>query len=114
MATPIIPFNTRGIYGVESVGTPVVTATDVTFKFQGHPYVNAPYNGALIVRITTAAPDGTTGTLPVYFQTGNNPRVAVTKADGAPLTAADVLTTGYYWFFYDYRTGVLQAFNSVV
>lgn len=114
MAAPIIPFNTRGIYGVESVGTPVVTATDITFKFQGHPYVNAPYNGALIVRITAAAPDGTTSTLPVYFQTGNNPRIAATKAGGTPLTVADIPSAGYYWFFYDYRTGVLQAFNSVV
>lgn len=114
MPTPFIPFNRFGIIGIESVGTPAVTTTDITFKFQDHPYVNAPFNGALIVRITTAAPTGGDGTLPVFFQTGNNARVAVTKADGAPLTAADVLTTGYYWFFYDYRTGVLQTFNSVV
>lgn len=114
MATPIIPFNSRGIYGIESVGTPTVTTTDLTFKFQDHPYVNVPFNGALIVRITTAAPVGGDGTLPVFFQTGNNPRVAVTKANGEPFTAADVANTGYYWFFYDSRTGVLQAFSAVV
>lgn len=114
MATPIIPFNSRGIFGIESVGTPTVTTTEITFRFQDHPYVNAPFNGALIVRITTGAPVGGDGTLPVFFQTGNNPRVAVTKADGAPLTAADVQTSGYYWLFYDSRTGVLQTFNAVV
>lgn len=113
MATPIVPFNRFGIFGIESVGTPTVTADDITFKFQDHPYVNAPFNGALIVRITTAAPAGGTGTIPVFFQTGNNPRVAVTKGDGSPLTAADVLSTGYYWFFYDSRTGVLQAFSPI-
>lgn len=114
MATPIIPFNRFGIFGIESVGTPTVTADDITFKFQEHPYVNAPYNGVLIVRITTGSPIGGDGTLPVFFQTGNNARVAVTKVGGVPLTAADVINTGYYWFFYDSRTGVLQAFSAVI
>ena len=113
MATPI-PFNRRGIFGISTTGAPVVTATEVTFNFEEHPYVNAPFNGALIVRIATAIPAGTTGTLPVFFQTGNNARVAVTKAGGVPLTAADIPSTGYYWLFYDSRTGVLEAFSAVI
>lgn len=114
MATPIIAFNRKGLFGIETVGTPTVTADDVTFNFESHPYANVPYNGALIVRITTAIPTGTTGTLPVYFKTGSNPRVAVTKVGGVPLTAADVPSTGYFLFFYDYRTGVVEAFSSVI
>lgn len=114
MALIPIPFNRRGIFGIKSVGTPTVTTTDVTLHFEEHPFVQAPYNGILIVNITVAAPTGTTGTLPVFFQTGNGAKVAVTKGNGAPLTAADILNTGYYLLFFDRGTNVLQVFNSVV
>lgn len=114
MATPIIPFNRKGIYGIASVGTPTVTATEVTFNFEAHPYANIPFNGALIVRITAAIPAGTTGTLPVFFKTGNEASVAVTKTGGVPLTAADIPSTGYYWLFYDSNTKVVEVFSAVV
>lgn len=109
-----IPFNKRGIFGIRSVGTPTVTTTDITFHFEEHPLVQAPYNGILIVNITTGAPIGGEGTLPVFFQTGNGAKIAVTKAGGVALTAADVQQTGYYLLFFDRGTGVLQVFNSVV
>lgn len=113
MAQPI-PFNRRGIYGIKSVGAPTVTADDVTINFDAHPFVQAPYNGILIVDLSATAPTGTTGTLPVYFKTGNNARVAVTKAGGVALTAADIASTGYYLFFYDRASNTIQTFNSVV
>lgn len=113
MDTPIIPFNRRGIFGISTVGTPAVTTTAVTFNFESHPYVNAPYNGILLVRITTAIPTGTTGTLPVFFMTGNNTSRAVTKVGGVPLTAADIPTTGYYLMFYDSNSGVLEMISAV-
>lgn len=110
MAFPI-PFNRRGIYGIKSVGAPTVTATDVTLQFDSHPYVQAPYNGILIVEVTT----GATGAdaLPVFFQARNGAKVAATKAGGVPMVGADIANSGYYLFFYDRGTGVLQAFNSV-
>lgn len=108
-----IPFNKRGIYGIKSVGTPTVTTTDITFHFEEHPFVQAPYNGILIVNITTGAPVGGTA-VPVFFQTGNGAKVAVTKAGGAPLLTTDIESTGYYLLFFDRGTGVLQVFNSVV
>lgn len=110
MANPI-PFNKRGIYGIRTVGTPTVTTTDATLHFEAHPYVAMPYNGILIVNITTAVNSTGSGTLPVYFQTGNGAKVAATKANGAALTGADVNTTGYYLFFFDRDTNVLQLFN---
>lgn len=110
---PIIAFNKRGTFGISSVGTPVVTATDVTFSFESHPYVNAPFNGILLVRISTAIPTGTTGTLPVFFQTGTNTRRAVTKVGGVPLTAADIPSTGYYLLFYDSNAGILEVISAV-
>lgn len=113
MANVVFPFNRRGIFGIKSVGVPTITDTDVTFHFEAHPYVQMPYNGILIVNISTAVPTGTEGTLPVYFKTGDSPKVAVTMADGDPLTASDVLTTGYYLLFFDRGQNVLQVFNSV-
>lgn len=114
MATPIIAFNKFGIYGISNVGTPTVTATEVTLNFESHPYVRTPYNGLLLVRIATAIPTGTTGTLPVFFQTGSNPRVAATKVGGVPLTAADLPSTGYYLFFYDSNSGIFEALSAVI
>ena len=110
MVNVIIPFNKNGTFGIKSVGTPTVTATDVTIHFDEHPFINAPYNGMLIVEITSVP---ATSALPVFFQAGNGAKVAVTKAGGVPLTAADIQQTGYYLLFYDRGRGVLQTFNSV-
>ena len=111
MANVIVPFNRRGTYGISTVGTPTVTATDVTLHFDEHPFINAPYNGMLIVEITSVP---ATSTLPVFFQSGNGAKVAVTKGGGVPLTAEDIQQTGYYLLFFDRGRGVLQTFNSVV
>lgn len=112
MARPI-PFNRSGIFGIRSVGTPTLTTTELTYHFEPHPFTQSPYNGILIVNLSDA-PTGATGTLPIYFQTGSEAKVAVTKAGGVPLTIADVLTSGYYLLFFDRGKGVLQVFNSVV
>lgn len=112
MANVVFPFNRRGIFGIKSVGAPDVSTTEVVFRFEAHPYVQMPYNGILIVNITTA-PTGAAGTEPVFFKTGDDPKVAVTTADGEPLTAADMSATGYYLLFFDRGQNVLQVFNSV-
>ena len=110
MTNIVIPFNRRGTFGLKSVGTPTVTATDVTIHFDEHPFINSPYNGMLIVEITTVP---ATSTLPVFFQAGNVAKVAVTKGGGVPLTAADIQQTGFYLLFFDRSRGILQTFNSV-
>lgn len=108
------PFNRTGIWGIASLGAPTVTATEVTYNFESHPFVNAPYNGLLLVNLTGAVPTGTTGTLPVVFKTGNNAARAVTKTGGVPLTAADITGTGYYLCFYDNAANVFQALTALV
>ena len=110
MPKAIIPFNKNGTFGLQSVGTPTVTATDVTLNFEEHPFIQAPYNGMLIVEITSVP---ATSALPVFFQAGNGAKVAVTKGGGVPLTAADIQQTGFYLLFYDRSRGILQTFNSV-
>ena len=111
---PPRPFNRGGIWGIASLGAPELKTGEVIFKFAAHPFVNAPYNGELIVHITAEIPSTAVGTEKVYFKTGDEAQKAVTRAGGAPLVAADIPTTGYYKFFYDYTTGVLEAMASIV
>ena len=113
MATPR-PYNRNGFYVLETQGAPTVTTTGITFHFLDHPFVNAPYNGDVTIHVTTPTPTGTTGTLPVFFQSGSRQPRAVTKAGGGPLTAADLLNTGYYKLFYDFNRGVLETYARVV
>lgn len=108
------PFNRNGFYVLETQGTPTVTDTAITFHFLDHPLVNAPYNGDVTVYVTVPPPVGGDGTLPVFFQSGDRPPRAVTKAGGTPLTAADIPSTGYYKLFYDFNRRVLETYASVV
>lgn len=109
----LIPFNRTGIVGLETMGVSVA-ADSLTFTFQNHPYVNTPYNGLLLVKFT-AKPTGITGTEPIYFETQGllGSRKAVTKQGGVPLISSDISIPGYYMFFYDFNTGVVEAVGGV-
>lgn len=109
MARPV-PFNRGGFYGLETVGAPVVTTTEVTYNFEDHPYVNSPYNGDVTIRIASPIPAGTTATLPIYFKSGNRSSRAVLKVGDVPLTVADIPGVGYYKFFYDFNKGIVELY----
>lgn len=105
----LIPFNRTGIVGLETLG--VISETgSLTFTFQNHQYVNTPYNGLLLIKFTARPSTTPTGTTPIFFETQGllGSRKAVTKAGGAALTAADISIPGYYLFFYDFNTGVVE------
>ena len=114
MATPR-PFNRFGKYGLETIEAKVVNNT-LTFVFENHPFVNSPYNGELLVHFTKPAPTEATGTMPIYFETQgvSGSRKAVTKAGGIPLLSEDITVPCYANFFYDFRTGVVEAIASIV
>ena len=109
MARPI-PFNPRGIYGLETIGA-TGDATNLTYVFTNHPYVNSPYNGLLLVHFNSTTPTGVTATTPIYFETQGllGSRKAVKKPGGGALTAGDILSPGYYLFFYDFAKGIVEA-----
>lgn len=111
----LIPFNRTGIIGLETVSVST-TADSMTFAFQNHPYVNTPYNGLLLVKFTAKPPSTITGNEAIYFETQGllGSRKAVTKAGGTPLIASDISIPGYYMFFYDFNTGVVEAVGGVV
>lgn len=103
----IPPYYTqRAIPRVESTGVNV-TADKVQYTFRNHTMLLAPFVGLLIVRLGHATPTGTSGTLPVVFNSGDTD-TAVTKLGGQPLLAQDLVGTGVYLFFYDAYGKTLQ------
>lgn len=110
----LIPFNRAGLIGLETIDV-AVSGNALVFYFENHPYVNAPYNGLLLIHFKNPAPAEASGTMPVYFETKglSNSRKAVTKAGGTPLLASDIFVPSYNLFFYDFRSGVVEAVSGV-
>lgn len=71
------------------------------------------YRGTIYIDLAQAVPTGTTGTLPVLFET-NGVTQAVTKYNGEALTAADIPGTGVFEFWFDRTTNTLQIMTGVV
>ena len=109
---PFVWVNRRGSAAIASTGVKVNT-TDVVFTFKNHAFVNANYRGTIFVNLRQAIPTGTTGTLPILFET-NGATQAVTKYNGAPLTVADVQGTGVYQFWFERNTNTLQMMSGIV
>ena len=66
--SPFIMANKNGIPRLESTGV-TVGATNVRFSFRNHPFLSAPFSGLILFRLAQPIPSGTTGTLPVVFDT---------------------------------------------
>ena len=84
----VYPFqfvNRRGSAAISTSGVTVNT-DNVVFSFPNHAFVNAWYRGTIYIDLAQAVPTGTTGTLPVLFET-NGVTQAVTKYNGEALTA---------------------------
>lgn len=104
---PFIFVNRRGSAAIATTGVTVNGTTNVTFSFPNHAFINAWYQGTIFINIAQAIPAGTTGTLPIVFET-NGATQAVTKIGGVPLTVADITGTGIYEFWFDRSTNTLQ------
>lgn len=83
------------------------TAVDLALGFQPVPKI-----GDITIRIATAIPDGTTGTLPVTL-TLNGISRPLTFFGGAAVTAADLPGTGIIKVFNDRFNGILQLMSVV-
>ncbi|WP_297434895.1 hypothetical protein [uncultured Alistipes sp.] len=113
MATnPFTWVNRRGSAAVQSTGV-TVTADNVVFAFPNHAFATGWYRGTVFVNLAQDVPTGTTGTLPVVFET-NGVRQAVTKYGGTPLTIADLPGVGVYEMWFDRPTNVLQIMTGAV
>ena len=109
---PFTWVNRNGSAAIASTGVTVNTA-NVVFIFKNHAFVNANYRGTIFVNLRQAIPTGTTGTLPILFET-NGATQAVSKFDGAPLTVADVPGTGVVQLWFERDTNTLQLMTGIV
>lgn len=109
---PFTWVNRNGSAAIASTGVKVNT-TDVVFTFKNHAFVNANYRGTIFVNLRQAIPTGTTGTLPILFET-NGATQAVSKFNGAPLTVADVPGTGVVQLWFERDTNTLQLMTGIV
>lgn len=104
--------NRRGSAAVGSTGVTVRTDA-VVFSFRNHAFVNANYRGTVFVNLRQEIPTGTTGTLPILFET-NGVTQAVTKFGGAALTVADIAGTGVYQLWFERDSDTLQVMTGIV
>nr|DAU31005.1 MAG TPA: hypothetical protein [Caudoviricetes sp.] len=104
--------NRNGSAAIASTGVAVNTE-NVIFSFKNHAFVNASYRGTIFVNLMQAIPTGTTGTLPILFET-NGATQAVSKFNGEPLTVADVPGTGVVQLWFERDTNTLQLMTGIV
>ena len=87
--------------------TVTATAVDLALGFRPVPMV-----GYMTIRIVSAIPAGTTGTLPVTLTLNGTSR-ALTLFNGTPVTAADLAGTGIITVFNDRYNGILQLVSPL-
>lgn len=97
---------TTNVSGVPYLSTNGISVTDESVDF-ALGFRRIPKIGKVAIRITTAIPEGTTGTLPVRFTLNGNTRV-LTFFGGNPVTAADLVGAGVIEAWYDWFNGIFQ------
>jgi hypothetical protein len=103
-----ITTNVNGVPYLTSTNITVTdTAVDIALGFRRIQPV-----GYLTVRIASAIPDGTTGTLPVTLTLNGTAR-PLTFFNGTPVTAADLVGTGVIEVFNDRFNGILQLMSPL-
>lgn len=108
---PFIMANRNGIPRLETTGVTVGT-NDVRFSFRRHQFLSSPFSGLILFRLAQAIPTGTTGTLPVMFET-NSVAKNVTKIGGENVTASEITGTGVYLAFYESSSDTLQLLTGI-
>lgn len=108
---PFILANRQGIPRLESIGVTVGT-NDVRFRFNPHMFLNRPFSGLILFKLSQEIPTGTTTTLPIVFDT-NGVSQNVTTFNDANVTVAEMSGTGIYLAYYDSTTGSLQLLTGI-
>ncbi|MBR5159667.1 MAG: hypothetical protein IKW84_08835 [Bacteroidaceae bacterium] len=108
MGCNAVTVNVNGIPYLESKNVQVTTeAVNIAMGFRRIAPV-----GLFALRIATAIPEGTTGTLPVTLTLNGTAR-ALTQLGGDAVTAADLAGTGVIMVFNDLFNGVLQVVSPL-
>lgn len=105
---PYIWANKGGIVRLEATGVTVST-TAVTFNFQSHRFLNAPYSGLILFKLPSYTAPSTA--VPVVFNTDGKAQ-AVTSINGEDVTSADLSGSGIYLAYYE--NGTLQILTGLI
>lgn len=97
---------TTNVNGIPYLSTNGITVSDESVDF-ALGFRRIPKIGKVVIRITSAIPDGTTGTLPVRFTLNGNTR-NLTFFGGSNVTAADLAGAGVIEAWYDWFNGIFQ------
>lgn len=104
----IVTTNVTGIPYLSTNGIQVSTeSVDFALGFRRIPKV-----GKIAIRIESAIPDGTTGTLPVRFTLNGSTR-PLTFFGGDPVTAADLAGAGVIEAWFDWFNGIFQLTSAL-
>lgn len=103
-----ITTNTNGIPYLATNGVQVSEeSVDFALGFRRIPKI-----GKVAIRITSAIPDGTTGTLPVRFTLNGSTR-NLTFFGGNNVTAADIAGAGVIEAWFDWFNGIFQLTSAL-
>lgn len=102
---------TTNVSGLPYLFTDGITVSDESVDF-ALGFRRIPKIGKVVIRITSAIPEGTTGTLPVRFTLNGNTR-ALTFFGGNPVTAADLAGAGVIETWYDWFNGIFQLTSAL-
>ena len=105
--------NRAGIPALRSLSV-AVTASQVSFDFNNHRNVGAPFRGQLILNLAQAVPTGTTGTLPIVLTSDGGNAQPLTTFNGDAVTVADIPGTGVYLAWYESQTNTLQLLTGAL
>ncbi len=108
-----INVNREGIPALRSLSV-AVTTTQVSFDFNNHRNVGAPFRGLLILNLAQAIPTGTTPTLPVVLTSDGGNAQPLTTFNGTAVTVADIAGTGIYLAWYESQTNTLQLLTGAL
>jgi len=104
---PFIWANKGGIIRLEAASVSV-GASEVTYTFQPHRFLDAPYSGLILLKLPSYTAPATA--VPVVFSTGGRTQ-AVTTVNGDAVTSASLSGSGVYLAYYE--NGTLQMLTGL-
>jgi len=102
---------TTNVNGIPYLATNGVSVTAESVDF-ALGFRRIPKIGKVAIRITSAIPDGTTGTLPVRFTLNGSTR-NLTFFGGDDVTAADLVGAGVIEAWFDWFNGIFQITSAL-
>ena len=102
---------TTNVNGIPYLSTNGISVSDESVDF-ALGFRRIPKVGKVAIRIASAVPDGTTGTLPIRFTLNGTTR-PLTFFGGDAVTAADLVGAGVIEAWFDWFNGIFQLTSAL-